>query len=316
MKKTEYSIQSVKHQRGLVIGIGGSGAETLASNRRRMIEKYGKLENVPMIRYLYLDTDPKWWQEHHSRVEQHIRLSDKEFVDIQFPGAAELYRGIKRGNYPHYGWFDLQKLENLKSVTDGAGTVRQMARLAFWFHYSKIREAIEEQLNALRNDSVATYMRTQHGIQLDEGINVYIVAGLGGGTGSGLWLDTAYLVRKILKDMGITGANQIVGYGVLPQAFKDLTGANALANGYAVLKELNYHSYLYSPTNQLALVYGEPAWEADYLRDNINRVSFKRQTPFEFCYLVDARNANVDLHRKDIYHMIINAGVKVRRVAA
>jgi hypothetical protein len=304
MKKTEYSIQSVKHQRGLVIGIGGTGANTLESNRRRMIEKYGSLENVPMIRYLYVDTDPKWWQDHHSRVEQHIRLSDQEFVDIQFPGAAELYRGIKRGSYPHYNWFDLQKLENLKSVTDGAGTVRQMARLAFWFQYSKIREAIEEQLNALRNDSVATYMRTHHGIQLDEGINVYIVAGLGGGTGSGLWLDMAYLVRKILKDMGITGANQVVGYGVLPQAYKDLTGANALANGYAVLKELNYYSYLYSPTNQLASVYGEPVWDADYLRDNINRVSFKRQAPFEFCYLLDARNANVDLHRKDIFHMI------------
>jgi len=33
-------------------------------------------------------------------------------------------------------------------------------------------------------------------------INIYIVAGLGGGTGSGLWLDTAYC-RKILADMGI-----------------------------------------------------------------------------------------------------------------
>jgi hypothetical protein len=42
---------------------------------------------------------------------------------------------------------------------------------------------------------------------------------------------------------------------------------NALANGYAVLKELNYYSYLYSPTNQLASVYGEPAWDADYLHD-------------------------------------------------
>lgn len=307
MKKTEYSIQSVKHQRGLVIGIGGTGAETLASNRRRMIDKYGNLENVPMIRYLYLDTDPKWWQEHQSRVEKHIRLSDQEFVDIQFPGASELYRGMKRGSYPHYAWFDLQKLENLKSVTDGAGTVRQMARLAFWFHYSKIREAIEKQLNALRTDSVATYMRTRHGIQLDEGINIYIVGGLGGGTGSGLWLDMAYLVRKILADMGITGSNQVVGYGVLPQAYKDLTGANALANGYAVLKELNYYSYLYSPTNQLAPVFGEPTWEADYLRDTVNKVAFKRQPPFEYCYLVDARNAHVDLHRKDIYHMIDSA---------
>ncbi|MEI8195374.1 MAG: tubulin-like doman-containing protein [Phycisphaerae bacterium] len=304
MKKTEHLILSDKHQRGLVIGIGGSGAEVLASNRRRMIGKYGSMENVPMVRYLYLDTDPKWWKEHQSRVEKNIRLSQPEFVDIQFPAAAELYRGIKRGNYPHYAWFDLQKLENLKSVTDGAGTVRQMARLAFWQHYTTIREKIEAQINALRNDSVATYMRTHHGIQLDEGITVYIVAGLAGGTSSGLWLDTAYLVQKVLKDMGIAGVNHIVGYGILPQAFKDLPGTNSLANGYAVLKELNYFSYRYAPTNQLASVYGEPTWDADYLRDNINRVSFKRQAPFEFCYLLDARNAFVDLHRKDIYHMI------------
>lgn len=304
MKQTEYSIKAVNHQRGLVIGIGGSGAETLASNRRRMIEKYGSLEKVPMIRYLYVDTDPKWWKGHQSRVEKNVRLSDQEFVDIQFAGACELYQGIKRGNYPHYGWFDVQKLENIKSVTDGAGTVRQMARLAFWQHYTTIREAIEKQLNALRNDSVATYMRTNHGIQLEDGINVYIVAGLGGGTGSGLWLDMAYLVRKILDDMGITGANQIVGYGVLPQAFKDLPGANAQANGYAVLKELNYYSYLFSPSNQLASVYGEPVWDADYQRDSVGRVSFKQQPPFDFCYLLDARNDTVDLHRKDIYHMI------------
>lgn len=304
MRKTEYSIQAVPRQRGLVIGLGGSGAETLAGNRRHMIETFGSMENAPMVRYLYIDTDPKWWQAHYSRVEKHVRLSKEEFLDIQIPGTEELYRGIKRGGFPQYSWFDLQKLENLKTVTDGAGTVRPMARLAFWFHYAKIRDAIKEQLNKLRTDAVATFMRTRHGIQLAEGINVYIVAGLAGGTGSGLWLDTAYLVRKVLSDMGITGANQIVGYGVLPQAFKDLSGTNSLANGYAVLKELNYHSYLYGETNQLASVYGEPVWDADYMRDTVNRVSFKRQPPFEFCYLLDARNEFVDLHRRDIYHMV------------
>jgi hypothetical protein len=118
MKKTEYAIQAVPRQRGLVIGIGGSGAETLAGNRRHMIETYGSMENVPMIRYLYVDTDPTWWQAQVSKVEKHIQLSREEFVDIQIPGTEELYRGIKRGGFPQYRWFDLQKLENLKTVTD------------------------------------------------------------------------------------------------------------------------------------------------------------------------------------------------------
>lgn len=304
MKKTNMNIQSVKPQRALVIGIGGSGAETMIGNRRRMIDRFGNLEAVPLVRYLYIDTDPRWWQEHQSKVEQHVRISETEYVDIQFPGAAELYRGIRRGSYPNYAWFDINKLENLKSVVDGAGTVRQMARLSFWHHYTKVRQAIENQLNALRNESVATFMRERYGSEIDDGINVHIIFGMAGGTGSGICLDTAYLVRKILKDISIVGVHQIIGYGILPQAFKDLTGANALANGYAVLKELNYYSYQYSPGNQLASVFGEPNWAADYLRDNVNRVSFTRQAPFEFCYLLDARNANVDLHRKDIYNMI------------
>ena len=167
-----------------------------------------------------------------------MRISETEYMNIQFPGAAELYRGIRRGSYPNYAWFDINKLENLKSVVDGAGTVRQMARLSAWYHYPKIRDAIEKQLNALRSESVATFMREHYGSEIDDGINVHIVFGLGGGTGSALGpAEIPYLVRKILRDMGIVGAHQLIGYGVLPQAFKDLTGANALANGYAALKE-------------------------------------------------------------------------------
>ncbi len=307
MQKPENSVQEDRPQRSLIIGIGGTGTETLAINKKAVIEKFGTMENIPMVRYLCMDTDPTWWLGQQSRVEKKVRLSEQEVVDIQIQGVDELYQGIRQGGYPHYAWFDLQKLSNLKSVGSGAGTVRQMARLAFWYNYNAIREKIEKQLKELRNDSVATYMRAKHGIQLKDGVSVYIVAGLAGGTGSGIVLDTAYLVRKILKDMGIAGENQIVGYGVLPQAFRHLEGTNAMANGYAVLKELNYYSYNYSPDNPLAQVFGEPVWDADYLGDAVNRVTFRGQPPFEYCYLVDARNANVDLERKDVHHMVASS---------
>lgn len=308
MKTTNLNIKSVKLQRTLVIAIGGTGAETMISNRRRAIDQFGSLEAVPLVRYCYLDTDPRWYQEHLSRVEKQVRISEPEYIDIQFSGAAELYRGIRRGNYPNYAWFDINKLENLKSVIDGAGTVRQMARLSAWFHYTKIADKIRKQLDALRSESVAKYMREQYGSEIDDGINVHIIFGLGGGTGSALGpAEIPYLVRKILLDMGIVGAHQLIGYGLLPQAYKELAGANALANGYAALKELNYYSYQFAPNNRLATVFGEPTWDADYLRDTVNRVSFTRQAPYDFCYLLDARNKHVDLHRKEICQMIDRA---------
>ena len=57
----------------------------------------------------------------------------------------------------------------------------------------------------------------------------------------------------------------------------------------------------------MATVFGEPTWDADYLRDSVNRVRFTRQAPYDFCYLLDARNKHVDLHRKEIYQMIDRA---------
>lgn len=239
MKRTEFSIKDVKRQRGLIIGLGGSGGEILASNRRRMIERYGSLENVPMVRYLQIDTDPVCINSQNRSVEKNLRLAPGEFVELDLPPICELFNQIKRGRYPHYSWFDVQK--NLRSMTDRPGMVRQMARLAFWHRYESVRDAIERQLNSLRPDSVATRMRNSHGIELEDGVSVYIPTGLCGGTGSALWLDTAFLVRKVLQDLGITGTNQIVGYGILPQAYRDFEGNYAMANGYALLKELNYY---------------------------------------------------------------------------
>lgn len=307
MKSNTQNIQPQNLQRALVIGLGGSGAEAILGNRARIIEHYGSLEAMPLARYVYVDTDPRWYQEHQQKVEKRVRIGENEFVDIQFPGAAELYNGIRRGSFPNYSWFDVNRLENLKSVVDGAGTVRQLARLAFWHHYAKIRDAITTQLVDLKSSTVASVMRERYGSEIDDGINVHIIFGMAGGTGSGIFLDTAYLVRKILKDLGISGAHQYIGYGILPQAFKDLTGTNALANGYAALKELNYFSYKYASNNPLASVFGEPTWDADYLRNMVDRVRFNNEPPFDFCYLLDSRNAYVDLHRKDIYRMIDRA---------
>ena len=159
MKTNTENLQPHKLQRHLIIGLGGSGAETILGNRAHTIERYGSLEAMPLARYVYIDTDPRWHQEHQQKVEKRVRIGENEFVDIQFPGAAELYNGIRRGSFPNYSWFDIKRLENLKSVVDGAGTVRQLARLAFWHHYAKIRDAITRQLVDLKSSSVATTMQ-------------------------------------------------------------------------------------------------------------------------------------------------------------
>lgn len=304
MPLVERTVQQVNLQRGLIIGLGGCGAEVIRRLRRLLIDRFGRFENIPIVRFLYIDTDPNWLREMCSEIEEDIRLPDSEYFDAQFPDASGLYRGIKEGHFPNYSWFSIERLESHKSVTSGAGTIRQLGRLCFWHHSKAIRQKMERLLQDLNADENARFMQNTYGTTVDQGINVYIIAGLAGGTGSGMFLDVAYMVRRVLQTQGILGAHQIIGYLILPTAFHDLAGANALPNGYAALKELNYYSYMYDPNNELANIFGNPSWDADYTGDETDRVQFTGQAPFDYCYLLDSANPFAQLHRNDIFAMI------------
>src|SRR5207248_138853 len=69
---------------------------------------------------------------------------------------------------------------------------------------------------------------------------VYIVTSLTGNTGGGMFLDVAYLVRRLLDDQNHQDA-EIVGMFYLPQARRDGASGVPLANAYAALTELKYY---------------------------------------------------------------------------
>lgn len=133
------SVTGVNLQRALIIGLGGTGGEILLRTRRLLIDFFGSLENIPIVRFLYIDTDPGWWQEQISKVEKRVQLTPVEHVDAQVPDASTLYRNIKAGFLPNFNWFSLEKLGTMTNITQGAGTIRQLGRLCFWFHYADIQ---------------------------------------------------------------------------------------------------------------------------------------------------------------------------------
>ncbi|MEM4298553.1 MAG: tubulin-like doman-containing protein, partial [Nitrososphaerota archaeon] len=74
-------MQDVNLQRALIIGLGGTGGEVLVRTRRLLIDFFGGLENIPIVRFLYIDTDLGWWQEQISKVEKKVQLAPIEFVN-------------------------------------------------------------------------------------------------------------------------------------------------------------------------------------------------------------------------------------------
>ena len=99
MKNTNLNIKSVKLQRTAVIGIGGSGAEPIVSNRRRTIDQFGSWKYAAGAASL---------PGHRPRLVSRAPLQDwssgcaleTEYVDIQFQEQPELYRGIRRAVIP------------------------------------------------------------------------------------------------------------------------------------------------------------------------------------------------------------------------
>ena len=315
--------ENITLRRSIVIGIGGTGGEVIRTLRELIVSKFGGLDRLPIVKFLYLDTDTTWARVGTTPwgtaapgsegsdcplctplVRVNAGLSGHEVVDLQVPDCDGLYAGIREGSHPHYGWFSLEKLQSIPNVTRGAGTVRQLGRLCFWQHRPRIENALRVHLQDLNSVDKADYMRERYRIELEPGVSVYIVTSLAGGTGSGCFLDMAYLAREVIDDMQIQGAIELVGYLVMPTAFAQVAGANALANGYAALKELNYLSYHHGPNQKLARIYSKPTWRAQYDAAGTKVVKYESTAPFRYCYLVDTGNEFVSTDREEVFTMI------------
>ncbi len=58
--------------RTLIVGIGGCGAEVIKRVRRFLIDHFGCFENIPIVRFLCLDTDPHSFRMLAQEVEEGI----------------------------------------------------------------------------------------------------------------------------------------------------------------------------------------------------------------------------------------------------
>ena len=110
-------------------------------------------------------------------------------------------------------------------MTVTAGGMRPLGRLAFIDNYRQIAQRLRDELKAcLEPDNLAA-ASSQTGLSLRTNRpRVYIVTGLGGGTGSGMFIDLAYAVRAQLRQLGYPQPD-IVGLMLLPPIDKTTSGS-------------------------------------------------------------------------------------------
>jgi len=159
----------------------------------------------------------------------------------------------------------------------GMGTIRQAARLALSRNYLKVKQAIQGALNTI----VSTEMGNNNG--LVQSIEIVIVTGIGGGTGSGIFLDMCQILREVARPYVIPA--KLTGYIVMPDvSLMNVKAASGMEdpikrNAYAALKELDFWMRVKQHEVPYIMEYGNKdasiAWT---------------EPPFDHCILMSSSN--------------------------
>jgi hypothetical protein len=217
----------------LVIGLGGTGQRVVLHLKGELSRAYGDIPEQ-FIRLLAFDTADEALSV---QVNGHsITLEkDREAFHIGHTPVPNIVRNLER--QPAIA-ARLPTIHTIPAVAlrNGARQVRPLGLLALLWRFEETEQRIADAIWRLagKDNLGRREGKTQ-------GINVIIATSLVGGTGAGMFLDVAYLVRALFSELGTMGDFcYITGVGVLPQAFRGVEGPNLAPNAVAALKELSH----------------------------------------------------------------------------
>ena len=220
----------------LFVGLGGTGADMLIriknEVKRRMVlpQVNGRItgDTPKNIGFLAFDTDKttmgKTWG---------IASFDKfgkEFCSLAVDNVPQVVerccRLVDQGD-PVWQWYEKIPAD---MAVDGANGRRQIGRLLLFENVKRAYEKIQTRVSEMR--------MTGDGIK---NVNIMLVTGIAGGTGSGTFIDMAYLIRRALEDLDVEN-KRVFGFIVLPDVNLSIGGQkdSLSSNAYAALKELDY----------------------------------------------------------------------------
>lgn len=277
----------------IIIGLGGTGKEVLLRIRRQFVEKYGSINDFPIISYLYIDTDNAPSEESGIARERDYLINE-----IDFQPAEKIFHPVNPSDYiyriqdvPHIKeWLSTTgEIAKLGTMNTGAGQIRPAARLAFFHNYDEIVSKLTAAKSRITDSRSINQVKDIHKIKNvnTDKINVYVVTSVSGGTGSGMINEMGFLIRSIFRNQAVSSC-----YIVLPKIYQSYGKERVFANGYAALKELEYYNL-----------------------KNTFEVAWKKNEPHKFqpgvyddTYIIDGENSKnlslSDQNNRDIYKML------------
>lgn len=220
----------------LVIGLGQTGRRVLESLNRIVRDRYASPDKVPNVRMLCIDTDPESLPS--AQPEDAGALAPREVILARLNRPAHY---LQRESLPPVDqWMPPRSLYTLARTPGAANGVRAFGRLALFDNYRLIAQRVRQEIETFLTEATLTEAdkNTKLGLRSNRP-RAYIVAGLAGGTGSGMFLDLAFLLRHELRQVGFLRP-EVVGLFFVPPADKTAARSVALGNTFAALTELHH----------------------------------------------------------------------------
>jgi|GEM_PF-4258956 len=269
----------------IIIGLGSTGKAVLLKIRKMIVEKYGALDQLPIISFLLIDTDANNLKPQVERTNnQDISLWDEEkvYARIDKAVAKEILDSLLRDvsgvskklseDQSLEDWLKkiIGTIESPDSNFDEVFEIGELCEYAFSHNYVAIKEKFLKALEGVRSGR-------QHmndiGDKIEDGVNVIIACSLWEGVGSGMFLNLAYHLRDWLRDEEKTN---ILG-GLIES--RNLKNSRQKYNNADALKKLNSHrSFI-------------PLYPAE---EGISDIVAKGE-PFDRCFEVDANIVNLQI---------------------
>lgn len=259
----------------LFIGVGGIGSKIVKGVADRAIN-----DDTSNIRFVVMDTD----------VNDLLTVNKgAEIVAIQTSSTSSVESYLKNDKDAKYNWFPENKMMDSKTVSEGAGQVRAISRLA-------LNDIIKNgKIHKLYKAIDDLFLKDGGGLK--QAVRVVIASTAAGGTGSGIAMETGMLVRHYVKKNYPEAAVMIRGFlvmpGVMDTVIKTQSEKDSLrCNGYATIKEINAFMMKGSgffdtvPELQRYRDLSLTIPSASSGDENISNL------PFDFCFLMDRTDSN------------------------
>ena len=273
----------VKIRPTVLIGLGGSGKDVMLRVRRIMYEKY-RTRGLPVMRYIWADTDTDFRTLGAGLdiVDKQVEFDGNERVplSVDAPTLERLYNNPD-ANQNIFSWYPLEfknLMEGASLLTHGAGQIRAGGRLALHLHRAAFVDKVKRMYEEVSN-TASKSAAERLGFDVDPAEReVILICSMAGGTGSGSFIDAAFMIKQAIPGVRVTGILFV------PSVFerileKDEDRRILGANGYAAFMELDYYM-------------SSVGWKDPTLLNILDREASRpiMEPPFDAVYLVDRQN--------------------------